>query len=77
MHIGDDGTRWGFKEKLALLEAILEVEANNTKTMHWNHIGPKYRAYANTIRSDDACRNYWQKNWIEKKPRMLKWLGNK
>ena len=42
MHIGNNRTRWEFKEKLALLEVILEVEANNTKTMHWNYIGLKY-----------------------------------
>ncbi|CAG8754119.1 6729_t:CDS:2, partial [Funneliformis caledonium] len=27
VHIGDEGTRWRFKEKLALLEAILGVHA--------------------------------------------------
>jgi len=65
---------------LALLEAILKVQATNTKTMNWdgiNGIGPKYRAYAKTTRSDDACRNHWQKNWVENNGGTLKWLGKK
>ncbi|CAI2189857.1 14248_t:CDS:2, partial [Funneliformis geosporum] len=33
-----------------VLKAILGVEAINTKTMYWDSIGPKYQAYANTIR---------------------------
>ena len=34
------------------------------KTTHWNRIGSEYRAYANITRSNDACGNHWQTNWI-------------
>jgi hypothetical protein len=62
-HIGEEGTHWGFKEKVALLEVVLEQHLPGK--LFWPDIVQQFKELTNSVRTEAACRQQWKNIGID------------
>ncbi|EXX64240.1 uncharacterized protein OCT59_002782 [Rhizophagus irregularis] len=82
-HIGEEGTHWGFREKVALLEAVFERHL--PEKLFWPDIMQRFKELTDSDRTEAACRQQWKNIGIDnvynriipEKERLLEWLAKK